>query len=179
MSRRYTPPVKQDDEFEEEEEASTDEEELEEVEEESTQSALAREALGHGFLSDPWPKLTFGIMILGFIMVIFTPVSFWNIYRWNLFGTYAFVILATGGSVFSFRTWKQNPGTGLRYGGFINGILIAVCGAIGTIDALKTIITGSGLLADVSTPLFAVMVFIVVMCMYSVAMVQRMVKRGS
>ena len=175
MSRRNQPPIEKDDEPEEEE-ASFEEEEGEEEElpEEVTPTKREKE----GFLNDPWPALVFVLMVLGFIMVVVTPVDFWNTYRWSIFATYIFVILFSTGSLFGFKIWRLNPGTGLRWGGLFNGVTIAFCGVLGVTDSLMTIFAGSGLLPASSIPVFAVAIFVVVMCMYSVVLIDRTLKKG-
>jgi len=89
MSHRYQPPIDKDNETEEEEEASAEEAEEEELPEEVT----PEEGVKQGFLDDPWPRMVFALMVLGFILVIFTPIDMWATYRYSLVGTYVFVIL--------------------------------------------------------------------------------------
>jgi hypothetical protein len=169
MSRRNLPPIDKDDEPEEEE-ASFEEEEAEEV----TPSEREKGTL----LDDPWPALVFVLMVLGFVMVILTPVDLWIAFRWSIFATYIFVILFSTGSIFGFKIWRQNPETGLRWGGLFNGVTIALCGVLGVADSLLTIFTGKGLLPDSSLPVFAIALFVVVMCMYSVVLIDRQLRRG-
>lgn len=175
MSRRNQPPIEKDDEPEEEE-ASFEEEEGEEEELPEEVTPTKREK--GGFLNDPWPGLVFVLMVLGFIMVVLTPVGLWDTYRWSIFATYIFVILFSTGSLFGFKIWRLNPGAGLRWGGMFNGITIGLCGVLGVTDSLMTIFTGAGLLPESSIPVFAVAIFIVVMCMYSVVLIDRTLKRG-
>ncbi|RDE13823.1 MAG: hypothetical protein C4K47_05765 [Candidatus Thorarchaeota archaeon] len=174
MSHRYQPPIDKDNETEEEEEASAEEAEEEELPEEVT----PEEGVKQGFLDDPWPRMVFALMVLGFILVIFTPIDMWATYRYSLVGTYVFVILACAGALFAFKIWKKNPGSGLRWGGLFNGITISFCLVLGVTDSLETVFFGSGLFPGVSTPVFAIAIFVVVMCMYSVVLIDRSLKKG-
>lgn len=176
MSPRYTPSIDGDDEFEVEEEASSEEEEPEE--EEQVEIGIPAEVEIRGALSDPWPTLTFLMMVLGFILVIFTPVDLWYSSHWALFGIYIFTILTSGGVLFALQTWKRNPESGMRYGGIFNGITIGICGILGLADALKTVFFGTGLFPDFSTPIYAISSFVIVLCMYSLVLIQRTTKRG-
>lgn len=176
MSRRNIPPIGKDEETEEEEENSFEEEEAEE--EELPETATHEKGEKGGFLDDPWPALVFVLMLLGFGLVLLTPVDVWNVFRWNFFATYIFVLLFSTGALFGFKIWRRNPGTGLRWGGLFNGITITLCGVLGVIDSLMTIFTGNGLLPESSIPVFAIAIFVVVMCMYSVVLIDRTLKKG-
>jgi hypothetical protein len=176
MSHRYQPPIEKDDEPEEAEEDSF--EELEAEKEEFPEEVTPVEAEEKGFLDDPWPVLVFVLMIVGFIMVLFTPIELWTIYRWSFFATYIFVVVFSIGSTFGFKIWRKNPEAGLRWGGLFNGVTIAFCGVLGVIDSLLTILTGDGVLPGSPIPVFAVTIFVVVMCMYSVVLIDRTLKRG-
>lgn len=177
MSRKDMMPT--DDEGIEEEETFPDEEEAEAVdEEEAVEFPEPSEEEKVPFIDDPWPRVVFVVMVIGFAFAIFTPPAAWAVWSWTFVSAYFLVMLVAAGCTFGYLIWKKNPGTNLRFGGITNVIVILVCGMLGVVDTTSQVLVGVPLFPALGSSLLSVCTLIVVMCMYSMWLIQRTLSKG-
>ncbi|MHA2033906.1 MAG: hypothetical protein DRO73_05575 [Candidatus Thorarchaeota archaeon] len=155
----------------EEDEYADEEEEIEEeLGVEYSPSRLAK------FLEDPWPRVTFVMMILGFVVVLFTPNDVWRVWNWMIVGMYFLWILTAVASTIGLTVWKNPAVSRIKYGGITNAFLALVCGVLGTIDTIMLIGGTGGLLPAIDVPVLYAAILIVVFSLYSLWLVQRVVQ---
>jgi hypothetical protein len=145
-----------------------DEDEMaEEVLTEPSGSRLSR------FLDDPWPTATFFLMILGFVIVLFTPYNVWSQWHWMLVGLYFMWVLVTIGFVFSMQTWRKSGGSKIRFAAIAVLIVILAVGVLGSVDLGLWILLAAPIFPGLETPLLYGTNAIVVFCLYSLWLLQR------
>ncbi len=125
------------------------------------------------FLNDPWPTATFILMILGFVIVLFTPYEVWSQWSWMLVGAYFMWILVIVGFVFSTQVWRKSSGSKMRFVAIAIFIVILTVGILGTIDLGLWILISTPLLPGLEAPLLYGTNAIVVFCLYSLWLLQR------
>lgn len=141
--------------------------------EERTYDVGPHESRMETFLKDPWPRLTMLLMIIGFVIVIFTPPDLWTIWSYVLFGNYILIIFAGAASVFAIKIWTEGGTSNLRYGGPTNLVVIFLCTIIGTLDTIMWMIFGGPLIPGFQTSVLSLCVTIVLFCIYSLWLIQR------
>ncbi len=127
------------------------------------------------FLDDPWPPATFVLMILGFIIVLFTPVPIWFRWNWTIIGMYFLWILTTVGIVIGLGIWYGPVRTRVRYSGISTILVAALFGLVGTADTLLYI-GGGELIAGLGGSLLSLSSMIIVFTLYSLWLVQRVIQ---
>ncbi|RDE11480.1 MAG: hypothetical protein C4K49_11790 [Candidatus Thorarchaeota archaeon] len=178
MSHKDKTPTDDEGIYEEGEETFPDAEEAEGSEEEEFVSTQPIEEEKVPFVDDPWPRIVFFLMVIGFVFVIFTPPAAWAAWSWTFVGAYFLVMLVTAGMTFGFLIWVKNPETNLRFGGFTNMIVILICGMLGVVDTTSLIVVGVPLFPALGTSLMSICTLIVIMCMYSLWLIQRTLSKG-
>ena len=160
----------------EEEEYDYEDEDDEYVPDETPEKKVSISPRMSGFLQDPWPSTAFIMIVIGFIIVLLTPIESWATWRYFLIANYGLIILGAAAIILSLRMWKNNPGSKLRFGGM--GTLIATIFSmiLGTIDTISLIIVGTGLIPLAETPLIAVCLLVVIFSLYTLWAVKRSVE---
>ncbi len=131
-----------------------------------------------GFLNDPYPTLILPLIIVGFILVILTPIDLWAIWRYGIAGDYLLVVAAAAASFFALKVWYTTSTGWLRYGGPTNLIVIWLTVAISTADLLSWMFTGVSIFgAALLEPLVSTGLIIVLFCFYSLWLIQRTIER--
>ncbi len=176
-------PYDEDDPFDEDAESEEDtfpdadatesEEELslaEQLPADSTPSRLQK------FVDDPWPTATFILMILGFIIVLGTPVPVWSQWNWMLVGMYFLWILVTVTIIVSLGIWNAPVKSKIRFAGLTTiALALAACVA-GTLDTILFVGSGGGLIQGMEGTLLSASSVIVVLSLYSLWLVQKVVQ---
>jgi hypothetical protein len=125
------------------------------------------------FLEDPWPAMAFIFIIIGLVIVIFTPPTIWSAWHYYIVTTYGLILLAGVASMISLGVWRNAEGSRLRWGGLTNLIVVLAAGVVGVVDAIMVITTGSSILVGSTTPLLALCVVIILFSMYTLWLIQR------
>ena len=124
------------------------------------------------FLADPWPRLTFILMLVGFAIALLTPGPVWDIWVYQITGNYIIAMIAGVGFIYSLKIWKESGTSRLRYGGPTNLIVILACLGLATLETISLILTGAGPIPGV-VGLTSAALLIMIFSLYSLYAIQR------
>lgn len=127
-------------------------------------------------LNDPYPVLGIPLIIIGFIIVLLTPVNIWAIYRYLIAGDYLLIVLAAAATYFALRVWYSTSTGWLRYGGPTNIIVIWATVVLSTADLFSWMFAGVSIIGLLE-PLVTTGLVIVLFCFYSLWLIQRSLER--
>ncbi|MGQ4912330.1 MAG: hypothetical protein ACP6KW_09200 [Candidatus Thorarchaeota archaeon] len=156
---------------EEEEEEEIDEEDVD-IEEEYVVSKSRGEQVAE-FVKDPWPKTTFVLMLIGFVLVFLTPPDFWAAWRYLIIANYILVVMGGVGLVYSLITWSKSEGDRLRWAGITNIFVVLAGVIIGVIDTASWILLGTSVVPGFDTSLLGFCFVLVLFSLYSLWMIQK------
>lgn len=125
------------------------------------------------FVEDPWPPATFVLMIIGFVIILATPPTIWEVWLYLLEGLYLTLILAVVACVFSLQTIIQSAGSKMRYAGIVVLLISLIAAAVGFADTMSWVLNGQSLLPDLATPLTTISITVLVFGLYSLWLFQR------
>jgi hypothetical protein len=151
--------------------------EEEEIDEEEAVPTLPGGRMAE-FLKDPYPSLVLPLIIVGFIIVLLTPVDVWALWRYGIAGDYLLFVVAAAASFFAIKVWYSTSTGWLRYGGPTNLLVIWLTVGISTVDLLSWMFTGVSLFGEaLLEPLVTTGIIIVLFCFYSLWLIQRTIER--
>lgn len=126
-----------------------------------------------GFIEDPYPPIVFILTIIGLGIVFLTPPAIWAVWNYFILGNYFLIVFVGVAIIFSLVTWSKAGTHRLRWAGPTNVAVALLCGAIGTLDTVSWMISGTGLFVGIETPLLSLLIMIVIFSLYSLWLVQR------
>jgi hypothetical protein len=126
-----------------------------------------------GFILDPWPRIVFVLTIIGLGVVLLTPPGIWALWNYFILADYFLIVLVGVAIVFSLITWSKAGTHRLRWAGPTNVIVSLICGAIGTLDTVSWMLSGTSLFVGIDTPLISLCMVFVVFSLYTLWLVQR------
>ncbi len=125
------------------------------------------------FVEDPWPRIVFILMLIGFGLTLLTPPALWSMWNYYLLLTYGLLVIVAVASLYSIKVWKAPTGSRLRYGGLANLFVVLACAVAGLLDAFVTITTGVPILPGSDTPVLFLAFIIVIFSLYTLWLIQR------
>ncbi|MFX0107106.1 MAG: hypothetical protein ACFE7R_02390 [Candidatus Hodarchaeota archaeon] len=169
--------LEDDDDFEDDFE-DEDFEDDEDFDEEEIEADFARETREPSerwsdFLADPWPRVVFALLIIGFVIILLTPYPIW--YEWNYFliGLYFLVILTAAASVFSLQTGMKAETHRIYYAGILCVIIALAGGTIGVVDTLSWVGFGQSVFPGLVTPILSLSSVVVIFAVYTLWLLTR------
>ncbi len=161
----------EDEEFDEEEYEDDDEYEDWEPSSEAVPRRPAGERL-EAFVADPWPRVTFILIIVGFAVILPWPAEVWFQHNYLILGYYVSMIFGLVGIALSLEAWVKSQ-TRVRYVGPAFIIAILITAAVGTADTISWAMNGASILYGIDTPLVSLTVLIGIFAVYSMWIVRR------
>ncbi|MHA2425404.1 MAG: hypothetical protein ACXAEF_11485 [Candidatus Thorarchaeota archaeon] len=125
------------------------------------------------FLDDPWPMAAFILIIIGLVLVLFTPPTIWSAWHYYLIVTYGLIVLVVLSSVISLGVWRNAAGSRLRWGGLTNLFVVIISGVVGVLDSISIVTTGVSIIPGSNTPVLALAAVIVLFSLYTLWLIQR------
>lgn len=166
----------EDDSFPDEEvEEEDDDEEYEEdydLEDEGLPQPSFKERMAT-FIEDPWPRIVFYLMVIGFAVVLLTPPNTWAIHRYSIIGVYLLTILAGVAAVYSMITWIRAGADKLRYAGITNLAVVVMATILGVLDTTFWIVFGVSVIPGYQVSLLFISYVLVIFSLYSLWMIQK------
>ena len=125
------------------------------------------------FVADPWPPTTFVLVIIGLIMVLFTPPPLWAIWNYFLIANYFMIIFGGAAMTYSLITWSRAGKHRLRWAGFMNLFVIIILLVLSTLDTFSWIINLQSIIPGIDTPIIGLALVLVIFSIYSLWAIQR------
>ncbi|MHA1769904.1 MAG: hypothetical protein ACTSV3_08695 [Candidatus Thorarchaeota archaeon] len=156
---------------EEEEEEEEYDEDID-IEEEIVVSMSRGEQVSE-FVNDPWPRTTFVLMLIGFVLVFLTPPDFWAAWRYLIIANYILVVMGGVALVYSLTTWSKSEGDRLRWAGITNIFVVIAGVVVGLIDTASWMLLGTSVIPSLDTSLLGFCFVLVLFSLYSLWMIQK------
>lgn len=168
-----------DDEYDEDEEEDEDFPDVEEVDEDDDDyeprygfDEPQSERLAN-FINDPWPPTTFVLVIIGLVMVLFTPPDLWAVYNYFLIANYFMIVLGGAAIAYSLITWSRAGRHRLRWAGVTSLIVVILLVIVSTLDTFSWIFASQSIIPGLDTPIISLGFVFVVFSIYSLWAIQR------
>jgi len=167
----------EDDEYDEEEEQEDSFPDDEDYEEEDYDPADAlyesRGSRLESFANDPWPRITFILVVIGLVMVLITPPDIWFSWNYFLIANYLMIIIGGVAIAYSIVTWVRAGEHRLRWAGLTNLILVLALISVATIDTLSWVVNFQSIFPGIQTPIISLALVLAMFSIYSLWVIQR------
>jgi len=124
------------------------------------------------FLADPWPRVIFVLILIGFGFALIPPYPIWQQWNYYFIINYGIIIMATVAAVLSLRIWKLTSSR-IRYGGLTNLIVVIVAAVIGTLDTISWVLFSQSIIPGTATPILSLAAVVILFSLYSLWIIQR------
>ena len=125
------------------------------------------------FVDDPWPPTTFVLVIIGLVMVLFTPPDIWAIWNYFMIANYFMIILGGAALAYSLITWNRAGKHRLRWAGFTNLFVIIILLVVSILDTFSWIANAQSIIPGIDTPIITLAMVLVIFSIYSLWAIQR------
>nr|KXH72223.1 MAG: hypothetical protein AM325_01750 [Candidatus Thorarchaeota archaeon SMTZ1-45] len=170
----------EDDDYEEEDEEDFPDEEFDEDEDYEEDDFEPTDTLYEPrtvrlakFAEDPWPPTTFILVIIGLVMVIFTPPDLWALWNYFLIANYFMIIVGGAALAFSIVTWSRAGKHRLRWAAVTNVFVVIALIILATLDTFSWMIFLQSIIPGVQTPIISLAMVLAVFSIYSLWVIQR------